>query len=153
LFLWRDGRDGFGARDFHSRCDGHANTLTVILNTHRDIFGRFTPVEWESSDDCEWKTNKTLKSFLFTLKNPHNVPAPRFALKAETKEEALDCDSELSPSVCEIGVFDDCNTNTDSFTYNFGIHYTNDTGRDKETFFTGSWNFKVQEIEVFDIIN
>jgi hypothetical protein len=23
--LWRGGRDGFGARDFHSRCDGHAN--------------------------------------------------------------------------------------------------------------------------------
>jgi hypothetical protein len=43
--LWRSGRDGFGADDFHSRCDGHANTLTVILDTTGNIFGGFTPVE------------------------------------------------------------------------------------------------------------
>jgi hypothetical protein len=28
--LWRGSRDGFGARDFHRRCDGHARTLTLI---------------------------------------------------------------------------------------------------------------------------
>jgi hypothetical protein len=30
--LWRGSRDGFKATQFHSRCDGHPNTLTVILN-------------------------------------------------------------------------------------------------------------------------
>jgi hypothetical protein len=48
--LWRGGRDGFGARDFHSRCDGHANTLTLIEDTNGNIFGGFTPLEWESSE-------------------------------------------------------------------------------------------------------
>jgi hypothetical protein len=43
--LWRGGRNGFGSGDFHSRCDGHANTLTVILDTNWNIFGGFTPVE------------------------------------------------------------------------------------------------------------
>jgi hypothetical protein len=43
--LWRGGRDGFGARDFHRRCDGHANTLTLILDTKGNTFGGFTPVE------------------------------------------------------------------------------------------------------------
>jgi hypothetical protein len=43
--LWPGGRDGFGACDFHSCCDGHANTLTVILDTQGTIFGGFTPVE------------------------------------------------------------------------------------------------------------
>jgi hypothetical protein len=43
--LWRGSRDGFGASDFHSRCDGHANTLTVILDTDGNIFSGFTPVE------------------------------------------------------------------------------------------------------------
>jgi hypothetical protein len=43
--LWRGSRDGFGARTFHSRCDGHANTLTVILDTNGNVFGSFTPVE------------------------------------------------------------------------------------------------------------
>jgi hypothetical protein len=48
--LWRGGRDGFGKHDFHSRCDGHANTLTVIEDTKGNIFGGFTPVEWESRE-------------------------------------------------------------------------------------------------------
>jgi hypothetical protein len=81
--LWRGGRDGFGARDFHSRCDGHANTLTVILDTNGNIFGGFTPVEWKSSTHVKFKADASLKSFLFTLKNPHNVPARRFALRPE----------------------------------------------------------------------
>jgi uncharacterized coiled-coil protein SlyX len=29
--LWRGSRDGFTADEFHRRCDGHANTLTLIL--------------------------------------------------------------------------------------------------------------------------
>jgi hypothetical protein len=46
--LWRGSRDGFKAQEFHRRCDGHANTLTVILDTKGNIFGGFTPVKWES---------------------------------------------------------------------------------------------------------
>jgi hypothetical protein len=46
--LWRGSRDGFGASEFHLRCDGRANTLTVSLDTEGNVFGRFTPVEWES---------------------------------------------------------------------------------------------------------
>jgi hypothetical protein len=46
--LWRGGRDGSDARDFHNRGDGHANTLTVILNTKGNALGGFTPVKWES---------------------------------------------------------------------------------------------------------
>jgi predicted RNase H-like nuclease (RuvC/YqgF family) len=92
--LWRGSRDGFGAGDFHLRCDGHSNTLTVILDTGGNIFGGFTPVEWKPR--TEWPYNKTdpsLKSFLFTLKNPHNIPARRFALKAERKDRVIYCHS------------------------------------------------------------
>jgi hypothetical protein len=46
--LWRGSRDGFGASQFHGRCDAHSNTLTVILDTEGNIFGGFTPLEWES---------------------------------------------------------------------------------------------------------
>jgi hypothetical protein len=35
------------ARHFHGRCDGHAPTLTLIQDTEGNIFGGFTPVEWE----------------------------------------------------------------------------------------------------------
>jgi hypothetical protein len=31
--LWWDSRNGFTAREFHRRCDGRTNTLTLISNT------------------------------------------------------------------------------------------------------------------------
>jgi hypothetical protein len=45
----------------------------------------FTHVEWDSTS--YGKVDPSLKSFLFTLKNTHNVPARRFALKAEEKDQ------------------------------------------------------------------
>jgi hypothetical protein len=149
--LWRGGRDGFGRRDFHSRCDGHANTLTVILDTKGNIFGGFTPVEWESRTKHCFKADPSLKSFLFTLKNPHNIPARRFALDAEMKDEAIGCDSSCGPCFgSDICVHDNGNANTKSFT-SLGYSYTNDTGLHGKTVFTGSEYFQVKEIEVFEI--
>jgi hypothetical protein len=62
---------------------------------NRNVFGGFTPVEWESR---EWKygteeyclkADVSLKSFLFTLRNPHNFPTRRFTVKAKKKYEAI----------------------------------------------------------------
>jgi hypothetical protein len=50
MLLWRGSRDGFGRRHFHRRCDGHANTFLLILDTAGNIFGGFTPVEWQSRE-------------------------------------------------------------------------------------------------------
>jgi hypothetical protein len=145
---WRGSRDGFGKRDFHSRCDWHGNTLTVILDTKGNLFGGFTPVEWDSGS--EEKADPSLKSFIFTLKNPRNFPARRFALKAEAKDRAIRCNSDGGPHFWDIYVFNNCNTNTSSGTY-LGYSYTNNTGLDGKTFFTGSDRFQVKEIEVFEI--
>ncbi len=35
--LYRGSRDGFGAKDFHSKCDGHENTLIIIYNNSSDL--------------------------------------------------------------------------------------------------------------------
>jgi hypothetical protein len=98
VLLWRGSRNGFGARDFHGRCDGHANTLTLILETVGNVFGGFAPLQWESDSSGEDKYDHSLKSFLFTLKNPHNIPARKFALNAEKKQRAIRCDSLCRPS-------------------------------------------------------
>jgi hypothetical protein len=148
--LWRGSRDGFKARDFHSRCDSHANTLTVILDTEGNIFGGFTPVKWESGESRH-KADDSQKSFLFTLKNPHNIPARRFALKAEMKHRVIWCNSERGPCFYSgIVVSEDCNANTGSWTQ-IGICYTNDTGLHKNEFFTGAGHFQIKEIEIFKI--
>jgi hypothetical protein len=156
--LWRGSRDGFGAGDFHGRCDGHAPTLTLIQDTRGNIFGGFTPVDWESqranhSYDCSncFKADPSLKSFLFTLNNPQNCPARKFTLKAQRKDKAIICDYARGPHFHDIAVSDSCNAKTSSYTYNFGLSYANDTGLNGRTFFTGSERFTVKEIEVFEI--
>jgi hypothetical protein len=158
--LWRGSRDGFRASDFHSRCDGHANTLTVILDTGGNIFGGLTPVEWESrTPNSRWsdwanlrKPDPCLKSFIFTLKNRHNVPARRFALNAEKNNGAIICPSNFGPNFgADIWVWDACNAIMNSSTFYFTGSYINDTGLDSTKLFTNSLNFQVKEIEVFEI--
>jgi hypothetical protein len=156
--LWRGSRDGFRERDFHGRCDGHAPTLTLIQDTAGNIFGGFTPVKWESrlwngksgGADNLWMADASLKSFVFTLKNPHNLPARKFALKAEKKNEAIYCDSWWGPRFWDIGVCHNCNVNTGSFSC-LGDCYANDTSLDGSTVLTGSFHFEVKEVEVFEI--
>jgi hypothetical protein len=158
--LWRGSRDGFGARDFHGRCDGHANTLTVILDTEGNIFGGFTPVEWESRrpiSESDWSNcnlaDPSLKSFLFTLTNPHKIPSRRFALMAEAKGRAIQADGNDGPNFNDIYISNKCNASTDNASVVGHSVYTNDTGLDGRMVFTGSYNFQVKEIEVFEITN
>jgi hypothetical protein len=120
----------------------------VILDTNGNVFGGFTPVEWDSTSS--WKADDSLRSFLFTLKNPHNIPAMRFTLNAQRKRLAIQCDSKWGPCFCDIRVSDDCNTNTHTSTF-LGTTYTNDTGLNGRTVLTGSLQFQVKEIEVFEI--
>jgi hypothetical protein len=156
LLLWRGSRDGYTAHEFHSRCDGHANTLTLILDTQGNVFGGFTPVKWESRTSNYWKGDDSLRSFLFTLRNPHGIPPRKLALKNEYQERALRCDSrDCARFGWDILVCDNCNTNRESFTA-IGTNwndsdYANDV--DVRDLFTGAFKFTVKEIEVFEITN
>jgi hypothetical protein len=153
--LWRGSRDGFQASEFHGRCDGHENTLTVILDTNGNIFGGFTPVRWESGDG--YKADNNRKSFVFTLKNPNNIPARKFALMPNNWDKAIDCEQRWAScfGYSDIAVSDKCNLNNESYSrlgdLRIGGSYSNDTGLNGERVFTGSYHFKVKEIEVFEI--
>jgi hypothetical protein len=139
--------DGFRAFEFHLRCDDHANTLTVILDTNGNIFGGFTPVKWESGGS-HYKADNSQKSFLFTLKNPHNIPARRFVLKSEEKHKAIWYASTVGPyfgSGSDIGVNDNCNSRYNVTT--FGVSYINDTGLEGMIVLAGLQLFKVQELQ------
>jgi hypothetical protein len=144
LLLWRGSRDGFEAKEFHGRCDGHANTLTVILDTKGNIFGGFTPVKSESGD-WYWKEDLSLRSFVFTLKNPHNLPARRFGLKSQLSYLAIDCERERGPS---FGFNDICVSERRGKTKSFGSTYVNDTKQ--KQLFTGGNNFEIEDFEVPD---
>jgi hypothetical protein len=94
-----------------------------------------------------------LKSFLFTVKNPHNIPPRRFELKPEKKHQAIYRFSENAcfGFGCDLVVCENCNAVAKNYTYSLGNTYKNDTGIDSLTLLTGSRYFQVQEIEVFQI--
>jgi hypothetical protein len=54
------------------------------------------------------------------------------------------------PNKADIAVKDNCNVHTNNYT-RLGKYYTNDTGVEGKIAFTGSRNFQVKEIEVFEI--
>jgi hypothetical protein len=71
-------------------------------------------------------------------------------LKVEKKHEAIHSLANVGTNCCDIGVSDNCSTNTGNATY-LGSTYINDIGLDGGTFFTGSERFKMKEIELFEI--
>ena len=62
--LYRGTRDGFGAKDFHSKCDGKSPTLTLIKAQGSEyIFGAYTQASWKSS--CIYELDP--QAFLFSF--------------------------------------------------------------------------------------
>jgi hypothetical protein len=144
--LWRGTRDGVTAPEFHLLCDGHSNTVTVILDVRGNVFGGFTPIAWGSTN--AYIEDRTGHSFLFTLKNPSGVGARRFPLKDASK--AIYRGAVYGPT---FGYGHDIlflHNTVASYT-NLGTNYVNNTGLDGKTVFTGASNFEVREVEVFEI--
>ena len=71
--LYRGTRDDFGGKAFHSKCDGKSNTLTILkAKQSKFIFGGFTAVNWESSNNLKYKSDQN--AFIFSLTNKDNTP-------------------------------------------------------------------------------
>jgi hypothetical protein len=150
--IYRASRDGGDARTFHDRCDGHANTFSLILSTNDCIFGGYTPVPWRSRDTAVPDTSLT--SFIFTITNPHNLPPKIF--KQKCAENAIFDHESYGPrfggSTADLSVFGEFWL-PHNFTYSIlGTAYTNDTGIAGNKVLTGDQTFTAKEIEVFELI-
>jgi hypothetical protein len=149
--LYRATRDGFGAKDFHSKCDGHSNTLTIMkAKQSQFIFGGFTTVKWESSN--RWKSDPN--AFLFSLTNKDNTPL-KMKIDPNQHHGAIYCDSEYGPTFgyCDIHMANISNT-TMSFWSNLGYAYKHSQyayrTNEARIFLAGSHKFKLDEIEVYE---
>jgi hypothetical protein len=80
--IYQASRDGFGLKDFHSKCDGVLNTLMIIKTTDSYVFGGFTTKDWTELDGYMSDSN----AFLFSLINPFyqpvkmNIKNPNYAI-------------------------------------------------------------------------
>ena len=161
--LYRGSRDGFKASDFHRLCDNKGETLVIIKSTDNYIFGGYTSINWESTKwngQCGEKNNARREGhgleFIFTLKNPHNIPPSKYNIQKKWLDHSICCDINLGPifGCNDIRIENNCNTNSNSFSYydfNPGEYCFDDTTGKKRMLFTGSSTYKVEEIEVFKI--
>jgi hypothetical protein len=147
--LYRGTRDGFGSSDFHLRCDGHSNTLTILKAKYSSyIFGGYTTVSWDSTS--EWKSDPS--AFLFSLTNKDNKPV-KMEIDPNEDDCAICCHSRYGP----IFGFDLCIVNNAKTTMknysNLGWAYKHpqyeDGTYEAQTFLTGSNSFLLAEIEVY----
>jgi hypothetical protein len=146
--LYRGTRDGFGANDFHSRCDGHSNTLTILkAKGSSNIFGGFTSVDWNTTS--QWK--RDLNAFLFSLTNKDNKPV-KINVGYNGFQNAIWCHSKYGPTFGrDITILNNANTKMDSFS-KLGFVFKHPQyalgSNASEAFLAGSNNFQLDEIEV-----
>jgi hypothetical protein len=145
--LYRASEHGFSARNFHSKCDDHANTLTVIKTTNGYIFGGYTQQLWNSTGG--YKTDN--HAFIFSLVNKDNSP---IKMKVKASEKAIGCASFHGPESGKLDIFIDKDSNSNEKSLSdLGQSYQHPKYQpgtnESHNFLAGSRKFKVAEIEVF----
>jgi hypothetical protein len=148
--LYRGSRDGFEAKAFHSRCDGHPNTVSLILSKNNCIFGGYTPLAWGSGNG--YVADPSLTSFIFTIKNPHGLP-PQIC-KQKQQDSAIYGSASYGPvfgNNHDLKVRNPFQGGNSNYS-NLGSVYANETGIGGHLVLTGEEYFVVEEIEVFQII-
>ena len=125
------------------------NTLTIFkAKQSSNIFGGFTSVEWDSSNG--WKSD--LNAFIFSLTNKDNQPL-KMKIDPNRHKYAIYCHFQYVPTFgFSINVVNNANTHTRSFSDLGSVYkhsqYAHGT-KEASTFLAGSFEFQLDEIEVF----
>ena len=151
--LYHATRDGFGSKDFHSKCDGHSNTLTLLkAKESKFIFGGYTTISWVSSIYTKWRSDPN--AFIFSLTNKDNQPVKMKIIDPNEHDHAICCVYKCGPSFgCGIHIANNANTTMDCYS-NLGYTYRHPQyaarSKEAENFLAGSFNFQLDEIEVYE---
>jgi hypothetical protein len=144
--LFRGTRDGFGATNFHSKCDGHNNTLTILKAKGSSyIFGGFTSINWDSSSG--WKSDPN--AFLFSLTNRDNQPCK---MKQINITNSIYCHSGYGSTFGrghDIYIANNANTTAGSYS-NLGNAYQHPQPNQGYSYLAGSNHFQLSEIEIYE---
>jgi hypothetical protein len=147
--LYRGTRDGFDSIDFHSKCDGHSNTLTLLkVKGSEFIFGGYTTVSWDGSRGPKSDPN----AFIFSLTNKDNTPV-KMKIDPNKHKFAIYCYPFCGPTFgADIKIDNNADTTMDSRS-NLGNCYKHPQlacfTDEAKTFLAGSFNFQLDEIEVY----
>jgi hypothetical protein len=150
ILLYRGSRDGFGANEFHFKCDGKSSTLTIVKTKKFGyVFGGFTSIPWHSLGQWESDPN----AFLFSLVNKDRQPCKMITTNPS---DSIYCDGDgFGPvfgdiDLCIIG---DSNILKESSTrLNKTFKLPEYAKTDASEFLAGEYNFLLTEIEVYQKI-
>jgi hypothetical protein len=96
-------RDGFGASDFHQKCDSRPNTLTIIKADTGNIFGGYTQMTWNQiGPKPHYQADD--KAFLFSLVNKEDKPC-RLDVAKGKEDKAIACYSNYGPIFGKYDIF------------------------------------------------
>ena len=153
ILIYRGSRDGFGARDFHSKCDDKFPTLTLLKAKQSSfIFGGYTSVTWNVTSffDIRRQHKSDRNAFIFSLTNgDYN----QYKMKTKNPSRSIKCSPRFGPIFGDddIRVADNANKSESGsnlgFTFKHPI-YARETNEAK-SFLAGSNYFLLDEIEVY----
>jgi len=150
--LFRGSRDGFNAAAFHQKCDYKPKTFTIIkASNYKNIFGGYFEGEWAPIGNYV-----SQPSWLFSLVNAHSKP---FKLLPSGSSSNVYLNSSYGPTWGgghDLHVNSNMKSNSNYCSpstfrlfapgfENLGITIDNRC-------LAGSYNFSVEEIEVFQIV-
>jgi hypothetical protein len=146
VLLYRATTDGFDSKVFHMKCDGKANTITIIKNNFNYVFGGYKSATWDDGSKGRFSAFKTdPRAFIFSLrrkglsKNLSICKGPSFGF--------VDIDINERPNI-ETGSYSNIGGS-----YECPLNYIYNSNEKKTSFLAGSLkNWLVTEIEVYQII-
>ena len=138
--LYQASRDGFCSEDFHKRCDGKKNTVTLIKDTNDRIFGGFTDAEWDKSNTYK----EGNKGFIFSIND-------KKIYYNKNSDYNIFCDKDYGPIFGDgvLVIKNNCNE------HNYNCDWTDfkhayDTPNGQKSL-AGEGNFKVIDYRVYQI--
>jgi hypothetical protein len=153
--LYSGSRDGFGAKDFHLKCDKKSPTLTIIKAQDSGfIFGGYTEAQWDSTIEFKIDPN----AFLFSLTNKEakpckmNVIDPTRAIYCHFNYGLIFGGIVENFGSDDLHIADNANSNEESFSRlgkNFKHPEYKFSSAEAKSFLAGSEKFLLIEIEVY----
>jgi len=152
--LYRGSRDGFGAQNFHSKCNGHHSPSLTIVKAKKSkyVFGGYTEAVWDCSN--QYKTDP--KAFLISLINKDNLPCkmattnPEFSIYCGSQSGPVFGGADLFISFTAHKSFIDHRASTSVLgtTYKHPF-YVFENDEQASRFLAGSYKFRLDDIEVY----
>ena len=135
---------GFGSKDFHSKCDGKGDTVTIVKSKEGKRFGGYSDAIWDQSNTYKTGSN----CFIFSFDNKE------IYYNKDSKYNIY-CNSKYGPTFGGGGLFgghdfkitNNCDQNNYSYDNSNDSYNTNG----KKYALAGTKNFYVENYEVNQI--